>query len=98
MQQGGLTGTGRTHNRHGFAGVDIEAHVTQNRVIAVGLVQVAGRNDRTGREGRLLHLLGHLGCLSGVTRLALIIPRLALLTRLTLLSGILTGRLCRRSH
>ena len=33
VQQGGLTGTGRTHNRHGFAGVDIEAHVTQNRVL-----------------------------------------------------------------
>ena len=28
VQQGGLTGTGRTHNRHGLTGENIQAHVT----------------------------------------------------------------------
>ena len=94
MQQGGLTGTGRTHNRHGLAGENIQAHVTQHRVIAVRLVQVTGRNNRAACEGRLLHLLR---CLSRVALLALIV---ALLAGLTLLSGILTGRLrrLRRGH
>ena len=109
MQQGGLTGTGRTHNRHGLTGENIEAHVTQHRVVAVRLVQVTGRNNRTAREGRLLHLLR---CLSRVAlRLTLIVARLTRLVRLdglagltllglTLLSGILTGRLrrLRRGH
>ena len=103
MQQGGLTGTGRTHNRYRLAGVNIEAHVTQHRVIAVRLVQVTGRNNRAAREGRLLHLLR---CLSRVAlRLTLVVALLAGLAGLTLLgmtllSGILTGRLhrLRRGH
>ena len=98
MQQGGLTGTGRTHNRHRLAGENIQAHVTQHRVIAVRLVQVTGRNNRAAREGRLLRLLRLLRHLSRVAlRLTLIV---ALLAGLTLLSGILTGRLrrLRRGH
>ena len=63
-------------------------------------MQVTGRNNRAAREGRLLHLLR---CLSRVAlRLTLIVARLALLSLLglTLLSGILTGRLrrLRRGH
>ena len=97
MQQGGLTRTGRTHNRHGLAGENIQAHVTQYRVIAVRLVQVTGRNNRTACEGRLLHLLRSL---SGVALLVLVITCLARLTLLAGLSGILTGRLrrLRRGH
>ncbi|CNJ91877.1 Uncharacterised protein [Mycobacterium tuberculosis] len=63
-------------------------------------MQITGRNNRAACEGRLLHLLRSLGRLSGVARLRLVITCLALLVRLTGLSGILTGRLrrLRRGH